>query len=86
MTYTNPEDYELDGEDLDRMTRDQLAELPGPERMVAQVLDDWNRRENGVTSSSHGVGLFLDLLAAEGFCVTPIEEPALSELLPPPTD
>ncbi|TDD37851.1 hypothetical protein E1287_07280 [Actinomadura sp. KC06] len=86
MTYINPEDYEPDGEALDRMTRAQLAELPGPERTVADVLDEWNRREHGVISSSHGAGLFLDLLAAEGYRVTPIDAPDLSELLPPPTD
>jgi hypothetical protein len=59
--------------DLDALTRDQLAELPGPERAVADVLDDWNHREHGVMSSNHGVGLFLDLLATEGYRVTPIE-------------
>jgi hypothetical protein len=58
-------------EDLDQLTRDQLADLDGPAHAVAAVLDEWNHREHGVTSSSHGVGLFLDLLAAEGLQVTP---------------
>ena len=86
MTSTNPENYDPDGADLDRMTRDQLAELPGPEHAVAQVLDEWNHRSHGLISSSHGVGLFLDLLAVEGYRVTPIQEIDPSDLLPPSTD
>lgn len=64
---------EADEIDLDRMTRAELSELGGAPPVVAQVLDEWNHREHGVTSSAHGVGLFLDLLAAEGYRVEPIE-------------
>jgi len=73
-------------EDLDTLTRADLAELSGPAYTVACVLDDWNRQHNGVISGSHGAGLFLDLLAAEGYRVTPIVVPTLDRLLPPPTE
>ncbi|WP_433330047.1 RNA ligase 1 family protein [Spirillospora sp. CA-294931] len=56
MPHSNPADIELDGQDLDRMTRAELAELHGPEHAIAEVLDEWNHREHGLTSSSHGVG------------------------------
>jgi hypothetical protein len=73
--------------DLDDLTRGQLAELVGPAYTVACVLDDWNHRPHGITSGNHGVGLFLDLLAAEGYRVTAIDPgPPLSGLLPPPTE
>lgn len=80
---TNPEDYEPD---LDTLTRADLAELPGPASTLADVLDEWNHREHGVTSSHHGVGLFLELLADRGYRVTPIEASDIAELLPPSTD
>jgi hypothetical protein len=79
-------DDELPDPDLDTLTRADLAELSGPAYTVACVLDDWNRRHNGVISGSHGVGLFLDLLAAEGYRVEPIMVAPLGELLPPPTE
>lgn len=73
--------------DLDDRTRGELAELPGPAWDVAHILDEWLFRSHGVTSSSHGVGLFLDLLADRGYRVEPIgPTPALSDLLPPPTE
>jgi len=76
-----------DHEDLDVRTRADLAELDGPAYTVACVLDDWNRRLHGITSSHHGAGLFLDLLAAEGWRVEPIGPlPPLSQLLPPPSE
>jgi len=75
-----------DTEDLDTLTRGQLAELPGPAWDVARVLDEWRLRLYGLTSGHHGAGLFLDLLAAEGYRVTPIAVPALDELLPAPTE
>lgn len=71
--------------DLDSMTRDQLAELSGPELVVSEVLDDWRYRQHGIVSSAHGVGLFLDLLAAEGYRVTPIDVPE-GPMIPPPTE
>jgi hypothetical protein len=73
-------------EDLDALRRSDLAELDGPAYTVACVLDDWNRRLHGVISSDHGAGLFLDLLAAEGWRVEPIVVPTLDQLLPPPTE
>lgn len=81
------ENDDLIDPDLDWLTRDQLAELDGPAYTVACVLDDWNRQLHGVISSHHGAGLFLDLLAAEGWRVTPIDPgPPIGELLPPPTE
>lgn len=56
-------------EHLDRMRRD---ELPEDARAVAEVLDDWRLRVHGLTSSSHDVGLLLDLLADEGYAVAPV--------------
>jgi len=70
-------------EDLDTLTCAELAELDGPAYPVASVLDEWNHRHNGVTSSTHGAGLFLDLLAAEGWRVEPIVVPTMDELLAP---
>jgi hypothetical protein len=73
--------------DLDDLTRDQLAELAGPAYPVAKVLDEWLSREHGILSSSHAVGHFLDLLAAKGYQVTPIDPgPPFEQLLPPPKD
>lgn len=51
---------------LDRMKRDDLPEMP---RAVAQVIDEFNMRQHGLMSGSHGVGLFLDLLRDAGFTV-----------------
>ncbi|GAA1281433.1 hypothetical protein [Saccharothrix xinjiangensis] len=59
-------------EHLDRLRR---AELPEDARAVADVLDDWRLRVHGLTSGSHNVGLFLDLLADEGYAVLPVEVP-----------
>ena len=74
--------------DLDSLTRAQLAELAHMPEVAATagVLDDWLMRLHGTASSMHGVGLFLDLLAAEGFRVTPIEAAALEDVLPPSAD
>ena len=77
------------GEDLDARPRAELREtelgdMPGD---VADVLDDWLLAQHGVTSSRHGVGAFLDELAAVGYRVTRIN-PGLpiEDLLPPSTD
>lgn len=74
--------------DLDTLTRADLAELAHlPAAAVADVLDDWLLRAHGITSSGHNVGLFLDLLAAAGFQVTPIDPgPPIGSLLPPPKE
>lgn len=71
--------------DLDTLTRGELAELDGPAHTVAGVLDDWLHRLHGITSGQHGAGLFLDLLAAEGWRVERIQVPELSSLLPAPS-
>ncbi|MEU4825105.1 hypothetical protein AB0H37_24805 [Actinomadura sp. NPDC023710] len=63
----------------------RLAELPGPQRVVADVLDDWNHRHSGLASSSHGVGLFLDLLTEAGYRITPITT-SNGPLPAPPTE
>ena len=51
---------------LDRMKRDELPAMP---RAVADVIDEFNLRQHGLMSGSHGAGLFLDLLAERGFRV-----------------
>lgn len=80
---TNPEDFEPD---LDDLRRDQLHELGMPGD-VADVLDEWLVTQHGVMSSHHGVGSFLDGLAAVGYRVTPIDPgPSIEELLPTSTD
>lgn len=73
--------------DLDTLPRATLAELDGPAAAVADVLDDWLLRTHGITSSAHNAGLFLDLLAAEGWRVTAIDTgPPIGSLLPPPKE
>lgn len=74
--------------DLDDLTRDQLAELGGAPPVVAEVLDSWLSRAQGlIPGRGHYAGLFLDMLAAEGYRVEPIDTgPPLSELLPPPKE
>jgi hypothetical protein len=73
-------DDEPDFEDLDGMTRAQLAELANkPYADVASALDEWLSRAHGVHSSHHGVGLFLDLLNERGLAVTRDELPPLEE-------
>ena len=82
----NPEDLEPDLDDLDRdqLWETGLGDMPGH---VANVLDDWLHQCHGVLSSSHNTGTFLDLLAAEGFRVTPIDPgPPIEELLPAAVD
>lgn len=74
--------------DLDRLRRAQLGdtELGPMPAVLAGVLDDWLFQQHGVTSGSHGVGLFLDLLAADGYQVTATAAPDFAELLPPSPD
>lgn len=76
-------DHELDFDDLDRMSRTELAEWAHkPYADIASTLDEWLSREHGVYSSSHGVGLFLDLLADHGLSVVRDEVPPLPESRP----
>lgn len=84
--WAGTEPQEVDPE-LDDLTRAELADLPGPAAVVASVLDDWLSRMHGILSGSHNAGLFLSLLAARGYRVTPIDPgPPLEQLLPPPKD
>jgi hypothetical protein len=75
--------------DLDSLPRAQLrggplGDMPGD---VADVLDDWLVAQHGVFSSHHGVGAFLDLLAAAGYRVTRTHPGApIEQLLPPAAD
>ena len=88
MTAAYNADVDL-GEHLDRLPRAELAvtELGEMPYHVAQVLDAWLFEQHGVSSSHHGVGAFLDGLAAAGYRVTPIDPgPSFAELLPPATD
>lgn len=80
---SEPQEYEPD---LDDLTRDQLAEVNPMAHTVAEVLDEWNHRLRGIIASDHSVGLFLDLLAAEGYRVAPIEAPEFADVLPAASD
>lgn len=64
--YTAHDLYEYDGDAIDALPRAELADVDPMWSDVAGVLDDWLFRSHGVYSGSHGVGLFLDLLAAGG--------------------
>jgi hypothetical protein len=84
--WAGSEAHEVDPE-LDDLTRAQLSEFGGAPPVVASVLDDWLARMHGILSGSHNAGLFLDLLAARGYRVTPIDPgPPFEQLLPPPKD
>lgn len=74
------DEYEPEPDDL---TRAQLAEHDPMWSALAVVLDEWLLRQHGVTSGSHGVGLFLELLSFDGYRIEPIDPgPPLDELLP----
>jgi hypothetical protein len=79
------ENYEPDLDDLPRsqLREGSLGDMPGD---VADVLDDWLATQHGVFSSHHGVGSFLDGLAAVGYRVTPIAPSDFADLLPAATD
>lgn len=84
MSRSNADDIGWD--DLDAMTRAELAELAHMPAIAAtaDVLDDWLYREHGITSSHHHVGTFLELLADHGYRVTPIDVSGI--VLPEPTE
>lgn len=66
------------GVDESRGALTELVHLPGI-AATASALDDWLLQLHGIVSPSHGVGLFLDLLAGQGYRVTRIgaaDEPA----------
>jgi len=46
------------------------GELDQANAALAEVLDEWLMRLHGLSSSAHGVGLFLDLLDDAGYKVT----------------
>lgn len=57
---------------LDDLRRDDLPKAP---KAIADVLDEWVSRKLGIISGSHDVGLFLDLLADEGYTVITTPKP-----------
>jgi hypothetical protein len=71
-------DIDAPDPDLDTLTRAQLGEIDPMHPVLADVLDDWVVRRFGILSSHHGIGLFLDLLAADGYRVTAIEVPEVT--------
>lgn len=73
-----------DHPDLDDLTRTELAEREGPGYAVACILDEWKQRLHGLTSSDHGAGLFLDLLAEQGWRVERIDAPVRFATSGPP--
>lgn len=80
----NPEDFEPDLDDVPRSGLREFGDMPGD---VADVLDQWLFEQHGVASSHHGVGSFLEALAAVGYRVTPIDRgPSFEELLPASTE
>jgi hypothetical protein len=80
---TDPQ--EIDG-DLDDEPRAELGEIDAMHPVVAKALEEWRRHMDSGPSNCHYLGTFLDLLAAEGYRVTPIEVPDLAELLSPPKE
>lgn len=58
-------------DELDALKRD---ELPDFERGVADVLDEWLHTQHGVTSGSHCVGAFFDIMAERGYRVVPVTQ------------
>ena len=76
------EPYDGREPDLDELTRDQLGEYDDRAAKVADVLDAWLLGAHGRVSTGHNVGLFLDLLAEQGYRVEPIEAPSFESLLP----
>lgn len=78
---TEPQEADFDP---DALTLAQLAEFDDL-RAVAEALDEWSR-ERGTAPSTHGVGLFLELLAARGFRVEPIQVPEFADVLPAAVD
>lgn len=77
------EPQEIDG-DLDDEPRAELGERDAMHPVVASALEEWRRYMDGGPSNCHYLGTFLDLLAAEGYRVTPIEASDLANLLPAP--
>lgn len=71
----------------DDLTRAQLAEYDPMWSAVADTLDEWMIRMHGIMSSHHNAGLFLELLALQGYRVERMEPPTpVEQLLPAPTE
>jgi hypothetical protein len=73
-------------DDLDRLGRDAVRTMGGAPAALVDVLDEWLLTQHGMTSGAHCVGAFLDLLAAEGYQVTPTPPAEFADLLPPSPD
>lgn len=65
---------------LDDLSEDELAEVDPKASVVASVLGRWY--DERCCCRHHMVGTFLDLLAAEGYRVEPIEAPSFEDVLP----
>lgn len=65
---------------LDEVDWDELDEVDPKARVVADVLEKWGQAR--CCLRHHMVGTFLDLLAAEGYRVEPIQAPAFEDVLP----
>lgn len=84
MIYSNREDIEPD---VDTMTRGELAELVHlPYSDVADTLDEWLHSQHGIMPGNHGVGVFLDALAARGWRIERIPVSDFCSMLPASTD
>ena len=59
-------------------------DLEGVERVVSDVLDEYNMRKHGILSSHSGYDTFLSLLADEGYTVVKIGDvpPWMSQITP----
>ena len=81
MSY--PQEYDVD---LDDVPRAQLGEHSPMYPVALDCLERWLVERASRPAGEHLLGTFLDLLAAEGYRVTPIEQTPFGELLPPATD
>jgi len=59
-------------QNLDHLTREQLAASYPAAAAAAEALDEVLHRLHGITTSAHGAGLLLDLLDDHGFRVVPV--------------
>ena len=66
--------------DLDDLSWDELEEVDPKAFTVARLLHLW--AEERCCSKHHCVGTFLDLLAAEGYRVEPIQAPSFEDIRP----
>lgn len=70
--------------DLNDLSWSELDEVDPKFATLARVLHVW--AEGRCCSKHHGVGDFMDRLAAAGYRVEPIVAPSFESLLPPAVD